>query len=1101
MGSSVVKLGRFVLAIAIIAAADFSVAQSVPQFLNLSGGLFNPNGTPVLQASVNFKVEVWDANNTCVLYSEEYLGQDLSSSKGAFALGLGKGSSINNAISGTTSLNRTVFQNAGVVAPFSGCASGVTLASGDRRLIRVFYDLGAGYVAMTPDVPLDSSAYAMIADTLQGKTPEEFLQVRDDASYDLSQANLENIFSATNYTKLDALVAGTSSMYMVTSPAAAVSFNSQRITNLADPTGAQDAATKNYSDSYVGGKSAITTGVGPATGDGATLIWDQAGNRWTTGTPAGIDNTKLPLAGGTMSGAINMGSNDITATGHITQSAQRTITIGAFTNAQDTTLVGTLGAPNAGATWYNSDTGTLRLWNGTAATSVILDGGNALGSGVSIGTRDSNDLKFKTNNSVAMTVAADGKVGIGSTTPGSELDVKGTLRLSGATSGYVGFAPPAVAGNTTYTLPNGDGTGGFVLSTDGSGALSWIANTAGSVTSVSTGTGLTGGPITTTGTIHVDVGTTANKIVQLTSGAQYPAVDGNLITNVNAAHLQARPVAATAPTSGQVLTWNSTTSQWQPEANSAASAITALTGDVTATGPGSVTATIANDAVTSAKINSTGIAVNRLLVTDATTGASVTYATCSTNGEFLHWTASGWACTTPTGGTVVNIATGNGLSGGPISVSGTIIVDTGVTANKIVQLTSGAQYPAVDGNLITNVNAVQLQARNVVATAPVNGQVLTWNNAESRWEPGYSSASYDSFVLDGNSWAGVATLGTNDAYDLMFETAGVVGMTLKNGGNVGIGTTAPGAALDVVGTSSTGIKYVKSGSKDARISVGDPTKTWSIASGWSGAGDFSIIEEGVAGDRLYIKQGGNVGIGTTSPTNPLDVVGSGAIRSTNTGGTPLYLVNSDTGGKTWSWISSGTTSSGGAGNLIAYNSSDAQVGMLITPSGNVGIGTTAPSQKLDVSGNVRATSFISTSDARLKTNIRTVAGIETVRKLHGVSFDWIETGKPELGTIAQEVEQVLPDLVVTDPSTGFKAVKYQGLIAPLIEATKDLDNMCKMNQTQIMHIDSRVKALEARAGIVARRIQSLESENRELREMLKAMDERLKALESVGGSK
>lgn len=66
-----------------------------------------------------------------------------------------------------------------------------------------------------------------------------------------------------------------------------------------------------------------------------------------------------------------------------------------------------------------------------------------------------------------------GYFGLNTTTPGSQLDVKGTLRLSGATSGYVGLSPAAVAGTVTYTLPSADGTTGQVLSTNGSGTLSW----------------------------------------------------------------------------------------------------------------------------------------------------------------------------------------------------------------------------------------------------------------------------------------------------------------------------------------------------------------------------------------------------------------------------------------------------------------------------------------------------------------------------------------------------------------------------------------------------------------------------------------------------
>lgn len=52
-------------------------------------------------------------------------------------------------------------------------------------------------------------------------------------------------------------------------------------------------------------------------------------------------------------------------------------------------------------------------------------------------------------------------------------DVKGTLKISGSSSGYVGIAAAAAAGSTTYTLPSADGTSGQALITNGSGTLSF----------------------------------------------------------------------------------------------------------------------------------------------------------------------------------------------------------------------------------------------------------------------------------------------------------------------------------------------------------------------------------------------------------------------------------------------------------------------------------------------------------------------------------------------------------------------------------------------------------------------------------------------------
>ncbi len=93
---------------------------------------------------------------------------------------------------------------------------------------------------------------------------------------------------------------------------------------------------------------------------------------------------------------------------------------------------------------------------------------------------------------------------------------------------------------------------------------------------------------------------------------------------------------------------------------------------------------------------------------------------------------------------------------------------------------------------------------------------------------------------------------------------------------LGVGTSTYLARLDVVGTSAAGIRYLRTGAADARIQVGDPTKTWSLAAGAGAAGDFSVVEEtGGAGTvRLNVQPGGNVGIGTASPTAMLEVVGN-----------------------------------------------------------------------------------------------------------------------------------------------------------------------------------------------------------------------------------
>ena len=69
---------------------------------------------------------------------------------------------------------------------------------------------------------------------------------------------------------------------------------------------------------------------------------------------------------------------------------------------------------------------------------------------------------------------------------------------------------------------------------------------------------------------------------------------------------------------------------------------------------------------------------------------------------------------------------------------------------------------------------------------------------------------------------------------------------------------------------------------------------------------------------------------------------------------------------------------------------------------------------------------------------------EKIAQLRGVTWEWRDDApddakqQPGMGVIAQEVEKVFPELVTTDDQ-GRKKVEYEGLIAPLIEAVKELD--------------------------------------------------------------
>tara|TARA_S200000501_G_scaffold20363_1_gene18091 strand:- start:5261 stop:8353 length:3093 start_codon:yes stop_codon:yes gene_type:complete len=102
-------------------------------------------------------------------------------------------------------------------------------------------------------------------------------------------------------------------------------------------------------------------------------------------------------------------------------------------------------------------------------------------------------------------------------------------------------------------------------------------------------------------------------------------------------------------------------------------------------------------------------------------------------------------------------------------------------------------------------------------------------------------------------------------------------------------------------------------------------------------------------------------------------------------------------------------------------------------------------------GVITATDFNSTSDIKLKTNIQPIDDpLAKVIQIEGVSFNWKYDNKPALGVVADQIENILPELVQGDDP---KTVNYNGLIGLLIEAVKE-------QQTQIDNLKERISKLE-----------------------------------------
>lgn len=124
-----------------------------------------------------------------------------------------------------------------------------------------------------------------------------------------------------------------------------------------------------------------------------------------------------------------------------------------------------------------------------------------------------------------------------------------------------------------------------------------------------------------------------------------------------------------------------------------------------------------------------------------------------------------------------------------------------------------------------------------------------------------------------------------------------------------------------------------------------------------------------------------------------------------------------------------------------------------------------------------------TSDLRLKRNIVTIPNaLAKVIQLRGVMFEWKDDAISEkhYGVIAQEVEKVIPEVVLTSKE-GNKSVAYSKLTTVLIEAVKEQNGTIKTQQEQIDSLNAKVKLLEAKLD----QVEALKQEIAELRELIR----------------
>jgi hypothetical protein len=270
--------------------------------------------------------------------------------------------------------------------------------------------------------------------------------------------------------------------------------------------------------------------------------------------------------------------------------------------------------------------------------------------------------------------------------------------------------------------------------------------------------------------------------------------------------------------------------------------------------------------------------------------------------------------------------------------------------------------------------------------------------------------------------------------------------------NSNVGTFGSGSAIPTITVNAKGlITGVTTTAVTSGTTITDDTTTNALRFlTFTSATSGSISTANVSSTKLQFNPStGAVGIGTAIDIVPYDNLNSGTLSFEGSAGQLFSITNNLTSGSIFSvndvsGIPSIDVDANGTIQLAPYG-------------GNIGVGTTNPTSKLTVvgdvlvSGIVTCTDINTTSDANLKGNIQTFTNaLDAIENIRGVRFEWKENSKPSVGVVAQEIEKVIPELVT---NTNPKTVNYNGLIGVLIEAVKE-------QQVQINTLKEQIEDLK-----------------------------------------
>ncbi|OFX82268.1 MAG: hypothetical protein A2W99_09430 [Bacteroidetes bacterium GWF2_33_16] len=321
---------------------------------------------------------------------------------------------------------------------------------------------------------------------------------------------------------------------------------------------------------------------------------------------------------------------------------------------------------------------------------------------------------------------------------------------------------------------------------------------------------------------------------------------------------------------------------------------------------------------------------------------------------------------------------------------------------------------------------------------------------------GKSSICIGNYTFAYSAWStvlGYDNIESGDMYNIiMTDPLFVIGngfsgtpsnaLTILKNGKMGILNPSPTYYLDVSGTArTTSSTYLATTS--GNVGIGATSTTYKL--------DVTGTARSTAG-AYFATLSGNVGIGTTSTSYKLDVAGTANFNKNLTG------VALRTNGTETLWFD-GTYFSWGYGGTYNYFARAITIADATNRSSTY---------KLYVAGNAYATGSWSSSDLRYKKNVSPLNNIlSDLLKISAVRYEWNQNefknmnfdDKTHIGVIAQDVEKIFPELVITDDN-GYKAVAYDKLSAILLEGTKEQQIQIEQLKKENTELKKRLDQLE-----------------------------------------